>query len=203
MFLPSHKSNLDSLVMNVALHDNGLPRTHVFGGINMAFWPMGPCSDTPARSSSGATRGGTAVYTHTLREYIGYLIEKRFSLQFYVEGGRSRTGKLLPAKLGLLAYIADAYRQGLSDDVVLVPVSIAYDQLQEVGEFARESGGASKASESIGWLVRSLPRSSGDGSARSTSASASRSRFTRRWVNRVGKSTLTPSGWRCRRWGSR
>ena len=42
VFLPSHKSNLDTLVMNVALHDNGLPRTHVFGGINMSFWPMGP-----------------------------------------------------------------------------------------------------------------------------------------------------------------
>ena len=73
-----------------------------------------------------------------------------------MEGGRSRTGKLQPPRLGLLAYVADAYRQGRSEDVVVVPVSIAYDQLQEVGEFARESKGENKAAESIAWLVRAF-----------------------------------------------
>ena len=156
VFLPSHKSNLDTLVMNVALHDNGLPRTHVFGGINMSFWPMGPLFRRAGTVFIRRNTRGNRVYTFALREYIGYLLEKRFSLQFYVEGGRSRTGKLLPPKLGLLAYVAEAYRQGRADDVVLVPVSIAYDQLQEVGEFARESRGENKAAESVAWLVRAF-----------------------------------------------
>jgi glycerol-3-phosphate O-acyltransferase len=156
VFLPSHKSNLDSLVMNVALHDSGLPRTHIFGGINMAFWPMGPIFRRAGTIFIRRDTRGNPVYTFTLRQYVAYLIEKRFSLQFYVEGGRSRTGKLLPPRMGLLAYVADAYRQGASDDVLLVPVSIAYDQLQEVGEFAREARGATKSAESIGWLIRTF-----------------------------------------------
>ena len=156
VFLPSHKSNLDTLVMNVALHDSGLPRTHVFGGINMSFWPMGPIFQRSGTVFIRRSFRDKPVYTYVLREYIGYLVEKRFSLQFYVEGGRSRTGKLLPPRMGLLAYVADAYRSGRSDDVVLVPVSIAYDQLQETREFARESTGGSKSTESMAWLVRAF-----------------------------------------------
>ena len=64
-----------------------------------------------------------------LRSYIDYLIEKRFPLEWYIEGGRSRSGKLLPPRFGLLAYVVDAYRRGKSDDVLLIPVSIAYDQI--------------------------------------------------------------------------
>ena len=156
VFAPSHKSNLDTLVMNVALHENGLPRTHVFGGINMAFWPIAPIFRRAGTIFIRRDTRGKPVYTYTLREYVGYLLEKRFSFQFYVEGGRSRTGKLLPPKLGLLAYVADAYRDGRSEDVVLVPVSIAYDQLQEVSEFAREGRGAAKSAESITWLIRAF-----------------------------------------------
>src|SRR5205807_309835 len=103
------------------------------------------------RSSKGNT-----VYRFALREYIAYLVEKRFSLQFYIEGTRSRTGKLQPPRLGLLTYVVEAYHEGRSDDLVLVPVSIAYDQLQEVGNYAREARGASKSAESIGWLVRAF-----------------------------------------------
>ncbi|MET0728225.1 MAG: glycerol-3-phosphate 1-O-acyltransferase [Acidimicrobiales bacterium] len=161
VFLPSHKSNLDTLVLNVALHDNGLPRTHVFGGINMSFGPMGAVFRRAGTVFIRRDTRGNPVYTFALREYIAYLIEKRFSLQFYMEGGRSRTGKLLPPRMGLLAYVADAYRQGRSDDVVLVPVSIAYDQLQEVGEYARESKGASKTAENVGWAIRTFREARG------------------------------------------
>jgi glycerol-3-phosphate O-acyltransferase len=156
VFLPSHKSNLDTLVMNVALHDNDLPRTCVFGGSNMSFWPIGPIFQQSGTAYIRRNTRDKPVYTYTLREYVGLLIERRASMQFYVEGGRSRTGKLLPPKLGLLTYVADAFRQGRAEDVVLVPVSIAYDQLQEVNEFAREAQGGSKSAESIGWLVRAF-----------------------------------------------
>lgn len=154
VLLPSHKSNLDALVVNVALHDNGLPRTHIFGGINMAFWPMGAIFRRSGTAFIRRDTRGKPVYTYTLREYIGYLMEKRFSLQFYIEGGRSRTGKLLPPKLGLMTYVADAYRQGRIDDVALVPVAIAYEQLQETREFAREAQGGTKTAESLAWVAR-------------------------------------------------
>ena len=138
VFLPSHKSNLDTLVMNVALHDNDLPRTCVFGGSNMAFWPIGPIFQHSGTAYIRRSTRDKPVYNYTLREYVGFLIERRASMQFYVEGGRSTDRQAPPPKLGLLTYVADAYRQGRADDVLVVPVSIAYDQLQEVSEFARE-----------------------------------------------------------------
>jgi len=156
VFLPSHKSNLDTLVMNVALHDHGLPRTCVFGGINMAFWPMGWIFQRSGTVFIRRSYRNDPVYRFTLREYVAHLVEHGASLQFYVEGGRSRTGKLLPPKLGLLTYVADALRRGRAEDVLLVPVSIAYDQLQEVGDYAREASGSTKSAEGVAWLVKAF-----------------------------------------------
>jgi len=89
-----------------------------------------------------------------LRQYIDYLIEKRFSLEWYIEGGRSRSGKLLPPRFGLLAYVVDAYRRGRSEDVFLIPVAIAYDQIQDVADYVAEQRGAPKARENFGWFMR-------------------------------------------------
>jgi glycerol-3-phosphate O-acyltransferase len=153
VLLPTHRSNFDSGVMPTVWHQLGLPPTHTFAGINMAFWPLGPVM---RRSGSIFIRRDTKhapVYRFVLREYVGYLVEKRFHLEWYIEGGRSRTGKLLPPRLGLLVYVLDAYREGRTDDVVLVPASISYDQLREVAEFADEARGVPKQKESMGWLV--------------------------------------------------
>ncbi len=100
-----------------------------------------------------------------LRSYIDYLIEKRFPIEWYMEGGRSRSGRLNAPRFGLLAYVVDALRRGKSDDVILIPVSIAYDQIQDVPDYAREAQGKGKETESIGWLlraIRSLRRRYGD-----------------------------------------
>ena len=94
-----------------------------------------------------------ALYKHVLRSYVDYLLEKRFPLEWYIEGGRSRTGKLLPPRFGMLAYVVDAFRRGKSDDVHLIPVSIAYDQIQEVKTYADEQTGGDKRKESLGWFV--------------------------------------------------
>jgi len=115
-------------------------------------------SDLVVRFQGGNNAGHTIVaddevYKLVLRSYIDYLIEKRFSLEWYIEGGRSRLGKLLPPRFGLLAYVIDAYRRGKSDDAFLIPVSIAYDQIEDVGSYAAEQRGAPKQKESFGWFV--------------------------------------------------
>jgi glycerol-3-phosphate O-acyltransferase len=161
VFLPSHKSNLDHLVLQYALHENGHPPNHTAGGINMNFFPMGALMRRSGVFFIRRTFKDNAVYKFVLRQYIDYLIEKRFPLEWYIEGGRSRSGKLLPPRFGLLAYVVDAYRRGKSDDVMLIPVSIAYDQIQDVGEYVAEQRGAKKQRESFGWflgMVRRLRR---------------------------------------------
>lgn len=154
VFLPSHKSNLDHLVLQYALHENGHPPNHTAGGINMNFFPVGPLVRRSGVFFIRRTFKDDPVYKFVLRQYVDYLVEKRFSLEWYVEGGRSRSGKLLPPRLGLLAYVVDSFRRGLAEDVILVPVSIAYDQIQDVGDFVAEQRGAAKQRESFGWFVK-------------------------------------------------
>ncbi len=154
IILPSHKSNLDSAVTSVAFADNRLAVPTTFGGINMAFWPMGSIARKAGRVFIRRDIKGNPVYKFVLREYLGYLAEKRFSLEWYIEGGRSRTGKLLPPKLGLLTYLVAAYREGRVEDLNLMPISIAYDQLHEVSEFAAEAKGGAKKAENLAWFVR-------------------------------------------------
>ena len=158
VFMPSHKSNLDHLVLQYALHQCGHAPNHTAGGINMNFFPVGPIVRRSGVFFIRRTFKDNPVYKFTLSHYIDYLIEKRFSLEWYIEGGRSRSGKLLPPRFGLLAYVMDAYRRGKADDVHLIPVSIAYDQIQDVGEYAAEQRGGAKQQESLGWFVGMIRR---------------------------------------------
>ena len=93
------------------------------------------------------------VYKLALREYVGWLAEHRQNLEWYIEGGRTRTGKLRDPRLGLLAYLVDAVHDDRCDDFVLQPVSIVYDELLDVEEHARSAQGAAKAPESLARLV--------------------------------------------------
>jgi glycerol-3-phosphate O-acyltransferase len=152
ILLWSHRSNLDNLVLTAAIAEQGLPPAHVFGGINMAFGPMGAIMRRAGVIFIRRSTGDDPLYKYVLREYVGYVLEKRFNLSWSIEGTRSRTGKMLPPRLGLLSYAADAYLQGRVDDIALLPVSITFDQLHEIAEYADYARGAQKKPEGFGWL---------------------------------------------------
>lgn len=154
VFLPAHRSYVDPLVLGQALHRHDMPLNHVLGGNNMAIWPIGPLGRRAGVVFIRRSNAGDRVYKLALREYIGHLVATRFNLEWYLEGGRSRTGKLRPPKVGLLAYLARALSDGRAADVALVPVSIVYDQMHEVGALAAEQGGARKSAEGVRWLAR-------------------------------------------------
>ena len=165
VFLPSHRSNLDRLSLQFMLWENDLPPNHTAGGINLDFFPIGPLLRRTGVFFIRRSFRDNELYKIVLRSYVDYLIEKRFPLEWYMEGGRSRSGKLSPPRFGLLSYVVDAQRRGKSDEIKLIPVSIAYDQIQDVPDYAREAQGKGKERESLGWLfkaVRSLRRRYGD-----------------------------------------
>jgi len=155
-YLPSHKSNMDHLALTYVLYENGMPPNHAAGGINMNFFPIGALLRRHGIFFIRRSFKDNAPYKFVLKQYVDYLLAKRFPMEWYLEGGRSRSGKLREPKYGMLAYVTDSWRRGSCEDVMLVPTSIAYDQIQDVGAHAAEQRGAAKEKESFGWMVRVL-----------------------------------------------
>jgi len=153
VFLPTHRSYADAFILTRVLRDAGLPRNHILGGNNLGFFPLG----TIIRRSGGVlvrrSFQDDEVYKFVVREYLGYLAAQGRNLEWYMEGGRSRTGKLRPPKYGLLRYLVDSIQSGAAQDMLLVPVSMTYDQLHEIGVMAAEEAGAAKAKEGLRWLA--------------------------------------------------
>lgn len=165
IFLPAHRSNLDRLSLQFMLWENDFPPNHTAGGINLNFFPVGPLVRRTGVFFIRRSFKDNPLYKMVLRSYLDYLVEKRFPLEWYMEGGRSRSGKLMPPRLGLLSYVVDSMSRGKAEDLQLIPVSIAYDQIQDVPDYAREAQGKDKEKESLGWMlkaVRSLRRRYGD-----------------------------------------
>ncbi|HUG31621.1 MAG TPA: 1-acyl-sn-glycerol-3-phosphate acyltransferase [Acidimicrobiia bacterium] len=156
VFLPSHRSNLDRLSLQFMLWENDLPPNHTAGGVNLDFFPVGSLLRRTGVFFIRRSFRDNELYKIVLRAYIDFLIEKRFPLEWYMEGGRSRSGRLNPPRFGLLHYVVDSLRRGKSEDIQLIPVSITYDQIHDVPDYAREAQGRNKEEESIGWLVRAI-----------------------------------------------
>lgn len=156
VFLPSHKSQLDRLILQFILWENDLPPNHTAGGINLNFFPIGPLVRRTGVFFIRRSFKDNEVYKFVLRSYIDHLIAKNFSLEWYPEGGRSRSGKLLPPRFGMLHYVVESFQRGKAEDIVLIPTAITYDQIQFVKEYAREQRGEEKESESLSWLVRTV-----------------------------------------------
>lgn len=154
VFLPSHRSYVDPLVLSEVLRSHDFPPNLVLGGNNLAFWPVGPIARRAGMIFIRRKFGADPIYKFAMRAYLSFIVEKRFNLEWYIEGGRSRTGKLRKPMLGLLAYVVDAVEQLDDADVMIVPTSIVYDQLHEIGAMAKESAGGKKKPEGVGWLLK-------------------------------------------------
>src|SRR3954447_19894116 len=150
---PSHRSSVAPVCLAEVLARHDFPRNHVLGGDNLSFWPLGALAKRAGIVFIRRAFGDDGVYKLAVREYFAFLLAKRFNLEWYMEGGRSRTGKLRPPRHGLLRYVADAVERGRVEDVFVVPVSITYDQLREVSLMAAEQRGAAKRGEGLSWLA--------------------------------------------------
>ncbi|MFJ4654191.1 glycerol-3-phosphate 1-O-acyltransferase [Nocardia sp. NPDC088792] len=181
VFLPSHRSYMDPFVLGDALARNDFPPNHVVGGVNLSFWPMGVIARRTGKVFIRRSFGDDQVYKAAVEAYFAYLLAKRFNLEWYFEGGRTRTGKLRQPRLGLLNYLAAAIRAGRVDDVMLVPVSITYERLNELDAIATEQVGGVKKPEGLAFLaryLRSQQRSAGHVYVRFGTPQSARGRLT-------------------------
>jgi glycerol-3-phosphate O-acyltransferase len=158
VFLISHKSMLDTVALSLVLFDANLPLPLTFGGINLDKPGVGALARRAGIIFLRRSFQDNEIYKATFRRYIDYLIEKRFSLLWALEGTRSRTGKLLPPRFGLFSYVVESILRTKLYDVTFIPVSVAYDQITEVEDYSIEQRGQRKKPEGFTWPLRFLRR---------------------------------------------
>ena len=158
VFLISHKSMLDTMALSLVLFDANLPLPLTFGGINLNTPGLGALARRAGIIFLRRSFQDNEIYKATFRRYIDYLIAKRFSLLWALEGTRSRTGKLLPPRFGLFNYVVESILRTRMYDVTFVPVSVVYDQITEVEDYSIEQRGHKKKPEGIAWPLRFLKR---------------------------------------------
>lgn len=155
VLVPCHRSHLDYLLISSLLFEHDIVIPHIVAGENLSFWPVGPflrrCGAFFVRRSFAGDRVFPAVFARYLRE----LVRMEVPVEFFIEGGRSRTGKLLPPKTGVLGMVMDAAAEAREDrEVTFLPVYIGYEQIAEERAYARELSGARKEKENVGQVVK-------------------------------------------------
>lgn len=153
-FAFSHRSYLDGMVLPEQLAASRLSPAYTFGGSNLNFFPMGNWVSHAGVIFIRRDTKDIPVYRLALRAYTAQLVRERANVAWSIEGGRTRTGKLRPPTYGILRYLVDSLEYAPGSDIMLVPVSIVYDQLHEVGLMTAEARGGVKRPEDLRWLFR-------------------------------------------------
>lgn len=153
-FVITHKSYIDTIVLNVLFSQNRMPLAYTFAGINLDFFGLGSVLRRMGAIFIRRSFKDNETYKAVLKQYIGSLVKQKSRFMWAIEGTRSRTGKLLWPKLGILKYVVDASRHlGDVERVKYVPVSLNYDLLPDVPQLTAERTGKEKKSEGLSWLV--------------------------------------------------
>lgn len=155
VFIPCHRSHFDYLVLPYVLFVHDMVTPHIAAGINLAFWPVGKFLRMGGAFFIRRTFRGDSLYQAVLTKYVHTLLAHRYNVKFFIEGTRSRSGKMLAPAYGMLKMVMEAYPARVCEDVALVPVSICYDEIPEQGAYSRELGGGTKTKESAWELLRS------------------------------------------------
>lgn len=156
VLLPSHKSHMDYVVLAWVLYRHKLPLPLVAAGDNLNFFPVGGLFRRAGAFFIRRTFAGDRLYAAVVDAYVRRVIRDGSPLEFFLEGGRSRTGKLLPPKLGLLSLVVDAALSVPTRTTWFCPVSIGYERFVEEKAFVHELSGGEKERENVRGLVRSM-----------------------------------------------
>lgn len=153
LLLFTHKTYIDGVTPTDLAYQNDLPMVHVFGGINLDFFGLGFVLRRAGTIFIRRSFENNPVYKLVLRHYVSYLLEKRFPMTWAFEGTRSRLGKLMPPRYGLLKYVMDSANVNDIENVHIIPVVTSFDLIRDVEEYASEQTGRAKKAESLSWFI--------------------------------------------------
>ncbi|CAD0358465.1 glycerol-3-phosphate 1-O-acyltransferase PlsB [Xanthomonas hortorum pv. cynarae] len=158
VYVPSHRSHMDYLLLSYLLYERGIVPPHIVAGINLNLPVVGTLLRKGGAFFIRRSIRGNALYSAVLSEYVAQLVAGGYSIEYFVEGGRSRTGRLLQPKGGMIAMTLRAYLRQPRKPVLFQPVYIGYEKLMEGNSYLDELTGRPKEKESIWGLLWSIPK---------------------------------------------
>ncbi|KAG8417923.1 hypothetical protein J3458_005375 [Metarhizium acridum] len=153
IFLPSHRSHVDYVSLQLICYRLGLTLPIVVAGDNLNIPLLGSFLQHAGAMWIRRSFGDDALYTTLVQSYIDTLLQEGYNFECFIEGGRSRTGKLLPPKFGILSFILDSILSGRVDDAIVCPVSTQYDKVIETEGYVTELLGVPKKKENLADFV--------------------------------------------------
>ncbi|MCO6546217.1 MAG: glycerol-3-phosphate 1-O-acyltransferase PlsB [Gilliamella sp.] len=156
VYAPCHRSHMDYLLLSYVLYRQGLVPPHIAAGINLNFWPAGPIFRRLGAFFIRRSFRANKLYTAVFREYLAELFIRGYAVEYFIEGGRSRTGRLLDPKTGMLMMTIQTLLRGDTRPITIVPTYIGYEHVLEVATYANELRGAKKEKESLWRTIKAF-----------------------------------------------
>lgn len=156
VYLPCHRSHLDYILLSWLLYRHGLMVPHVVAGDNLDMPFIGNLLRRGGAIFMRRSFRDDPLYTTVFRRYMILMMHRGHSIEYFIEGGRSRSGRLLSPKTGLLKMTLEAWTQDTTRPIALIPVAISYDRLVEGRSYQRELSGAGKVRENLLSTIKSL-----------------------------------------------
>jgi glycerol-3-phosphate O-acyltransferase len=158
VYVPCHRSHVDYLLLSYLVWHQGLPPPHVAAGANLNLPVVGGILRRGGAFFLRRSFRGDPLYGAVFAEYLHAMIVRGFPIEYFVEGGRSRSGRTLPPKAGLLAMTVESWLRAPQRPLRFVPVYVGYERLIEGESHVAELSGQPKQKESLLGLLRSLRR---------------------------------------------
>ncbi|MGS0706499.1 glycerol-3-phosphate 1-O-acyltransferase PlsB [Acinetobacter sp. ANC 3781] len=156
IYTPCHRSHIDYLLLSYVIYKRGMMVPYIAAGDNLNMPFVGQLLRGGGAFFIRRTFRGNGLYTTVFKEYLYSILSRNTPLEYFIEGGRSRTGRLLPPKTGMLAMTVHSHLRGRSKPIVFLPTYIGYERLMEGSTYVGEMQGKPKESESIIGILKTL-----------------------------------------------
>lgn len=158
VYVPCHRSTMDDLLMPYAIYTHGFAVPHIAAGINLNLPVIGKAMRKGGAFFLRRSFRGNALYSAVFTRYLAVIMARGHPIQYFIEGGRSRTGRSLPPKTGMLSITVRSYLRHPVRPVVFVPVYIGYERIMEIDSYLGELSGKPKEKENLWAFIKGLGR---------------------------------------------
>lgn len=154
VLVPSHKSHMDYLLISNVFYQHGLMPPHIAAGANLSFFPLGFIFRKTGAFFLRRSFQGDELYTTVFSEYLIKILNEGFPVEFFIEGTRSRTGKLGRPRYGMASMVLRAVAEGRAENITFIPINVGYEKIVEGRSYSTELMGGEKQSENLSGVLK-------------------------------------------------